>query len=255
MNGQYVGIDGCKGGWIAAILENGKLRLEKFSTVDKIVEKLPDADEYLIDMAIGLAERYEEKDWRPDHAARKELGKKGSSVFPVPCRQAVKIEGSPKNPEVVKMQRETNKKIMCVSLSAQTINIIPKIRELDDFLCRNAKYKNVFCESHPEMCFSRLNGEVILSKKSKSEGIKERCKLLENRLEQGALSDVREMAKKYHCKPDDILDAVCLAVTAGLKAEGECENIAAEEGPCVDSKGLRMQMVVPKKIQMVVKGM
>ena len=55
---------------------------------------------------------------------------------------------------------------------------------------------------------------------------------------------VRTSAKKLGCKLDDILDAVCLAVTANLDAQGRTEIIP--ENPSTDDKGLKMQMVIPK---------
>ena len=51
-------------------------------------------------------------------------------------------------------------------------------------------------------------------------------------------------AKRLGCKSDDILDAVCLAVTANLNAQGMAEIIP--ENPSTDNKGLKMNMVIPK---------
>jgi 8-oxo-dGTP diphosphatase len=50
--------------------------------------------------------------------------------------------------------------------------------------------------------------------------------------------------QKDECKLDDILDAICLAVTANLDAQGRTEIIP--EKPSTDDKGLKMQMVIPK---------
>ena len=32
-NGLYIGVDGCRDGWIAAVLDHGDLRLERFCTI------------------------------------------------------------------------------------------------------------------------------------------------------------------------------------------------------------------------------
>lgn len=56
---------------------------------------------------------------------------------------------------------------------------------------------------------------------------------------------VRASAKTLGCKPDDILDAICLAVTANLDAQGKTEIIP--EKPSTDDKELKMQMVIPKE--------
>ena len=47
-------------------------------------------------------------------------------------------------------------------------------------------------------------------------------------------------------RPDDLLDAACLAVTAALAADGMCETIPVE--PEQDENGLYMKLTIPKKI-------
>ena len=104
-----------------AVLDHGDLRLERFCTIDAIVSRYPLFDSFLIDMAVGL--RSNPRQHRPDDDARKELGVKKSSVFPIPSRQAVyetEEEG----------QKQANKQSLGKSLSKQSIAIIPKIREL-----------------------------------------------------------------------------------------------------------------------------
>ena len=250
MNRIYYGIDGCKNGWVVARLEKKQLSIEFYESISKFIQANPNADEYLIDMAIGFpsCEEYE----RPDKKARKILGKRGVTVFSVPCRQVVELGDSK---DSVTQNRDYLKKLnsetLGVSLSQQTLAIIPKMAELDRFLQENPEYKDRICESHPEVCFARLNGnEAIEIKKSRTKGISKRIKVLEKYLKAGALDDIKALTKKCNCKPDDVLDAVCLAVTARFKAEGKYECIQGsvepgEEGYLVDDKGLRMQMVVP----------
>ena len=241
-DGQYIGIDGCRNGWIAAILDNRNLRIERYETILDIMREFPTADSYLIDMAIGLPECSEESEKRPDKAARKELGKHGSTVFPIPCRQAIMVDSN--DPQAVVKMRELNRSVLEKSLSSQSINIIPKIRELDKFLDDHREYKNVLCESHPELCFTRLNGKALMMKKKTAEGLEERRSILEKYIEKGMLDGIQVRAKELHCMPDDIMDSVCLAVSAALKAHGMCEMIPEE--PETDARGLVMQMVVPK---------
>lgn len=241
-DGQYVGIDGCKNGWIAAILDYGHLRIERYGTILDIMREFPTADAYLIDMAIGLPESTEEEILRPDKAARKELGRYGSTVFPIPCRQAVMVD--PNDPQAVVKMRELNRSVLEKSLSAQSINIIPKIRELDEFLDQHRGYKNVLCEAHLELCFKRLNGKALMMKKKVAEGLEERRLILSKFMENEMLDSILDRAKELHCMPDDVVDAACLAVSAALKAHGMCETIPEEPGK--DARGLIMQMIVPK---------
>ena len=241
-DGQFVGIDGCRDGWIAAVLDYGQLRIERYHTVLDIMCQFPTADAYLIDMAIGLPESITEMKNRPDREARKELGKRGSAVFPIPCRQAVKVDSD--DPQASVKMREMNRSILDKSLSSQSIRIIPKIRELDEFLDEHKEYKNVLCEAHPELCFTRLKGQALKMKKKEIEGLEERRKIFFKYLKNEMLEGIPDRAKFLGCMPDDIMDALCLAVSAALKAHGMCEAIP--ENPEKDSRGLIMQMIVPK---------
>ena len=206
-DGLYIGADGCRGGWIACILDHGEFRLEHYDSVEKLVNKYPEYDAFLIDMAIGL--RSSAYQLRPDDLARKELGALSSSVFPVPCREAVYAITEEE-------QKQANKRAFGKSLSKQTINIIPKIREVDEFLIAHPQYKNRILESHPELDFTRLNGSVVKTRKKETAGFTQRVAILNKYLPKNHLSGLREKAKELKCNPDDLLDAVCLAVTAAL---------------------------------------
>ena len=251
MNKIYYGLDGCRDGWVAARLENNHLSIEFYETISEFVQANPNANEYLIDMAIGFPSCKEQV--RPDKAARKILGKRGVTVFPVPCRQVVEL-GESKESVIQNREelKELNRKKLGVSLTQQTLAIIPKMAELDRFLQEQPEYRDRICESHPEVCFTILNkNRAIEIKKSRSKGISKRTEVLEKYLEPGALSDIKALAKKGNCKSDDVLDAVCLAVTAKFKGEGKYECIHGdvkpeEDGLLVDNKGIRMQMVVPR---------
>ena len=84
---RYLGADGCRGGWITAVLDHGELHLERYQSVEEVTAAWPEFDAFLIDMVIGL--RSNAAQLRPDDLAKKELGPRASTVFPVPCRQAV----------------------------------------------------------------------------------------------------------------------------------------------------------------------
>lgn len=185
-------------------------------------------------MVIGL--RSNTQQLRPDDLARKELRPRSSTIFPVPCRQAIYAVSEEE-------QKQTNKKVLGKSLPKQSINIIPKIRELDEFLDHHPEYKNKILESHPELDFSRFNGDVVMTRKKEYIGFKERVHILEKYLPEKPLSCLWDEAKEYRCNPDDLLDAVCLAVTAALSAHGLCETIP--KNPELDDKGLCMKLTIP----------
>lgn len=232
--GRFIGVDGCKGGWIGAVIEDRSLEVKRYDSILQLVEAYPVFDGFLVDMAIGLQESAE--DIRPDDAARKMLVSRASTVFPVPARQAVYADGKER-------QKKANIAVLGKSLAKQSIAIIPKIRELDEFLNEHTEYKNVICESHPELCFARLKGEVLISRKKEFPGFSERVHILSEYLGRENLEGLWNKAKELRCNPDDVIDAVCLAVAAGLKAQDMCETVPAD--PKADARGLLMQMLVP----------
>lgn len=234
--GLFVGVDGCKGGWVAASINNRQLYLKKYNDFSKMVFEIAQFDGMLVDMVMGLPSNIEQYEKRPDGIARK-IVPRTSTVFAVPSRQAVYEFTKEK-------QKEANLSAVGKSLSEQTIAIIPKMREVDEFLLSNEKYVNVIRESHPEACFARLSGGFLMTKKSEKGGIADRVQVLSMFLQDLSVEYVRKFAKKLGCKPDDILDAICLAVTANLDAQGRTEIMP--ENPSTDDKGIKMQMVIPK---------
>ena len=165
----FLGVDGCKGGWIVAVLGSA-LRIERLSSIGEILETYPDYSAFLIDMVIGLRDSVEQL--RPDDIARKELKPRGSTLFPVPSREAV-------YKETYEEQKKANLKTLGKSLPKQASAIIPKIREIDEFMSEHPEFKNRIDESHPELDFARLNGSVLLTRKKDPTGIDERLKVFD----------------------------------------------------------------------------
>ncbi|MDD3416071.1 MAG: DUF429 domain-containing protein [Lachnospiraceae bacterium] len=229
-----IGVDGCKGGWVAAVFKQGRLEINKFNHIEDIVNRYPDFDELFIDMVIGLQSN--KNHIRPDTYARQIIKERTSTIFPAPCRQAVYAN-------TVAEAYEENERVLGKKFTPLTVGIIPKIRELDSFFQNNQKYKNVIKESHPEVCFARLNERTMLSKKSEIDGIEERFKLLARYIQELSLTKLSILAKTMKCSIDDILDAICLAVTSNIAAQGYYEVIP--EIPMHDETGLLMQMVIP----------
>ena len=87
---------------------------------------------------------------------------------------------------------------------------------MDEFLRSHPGYKNVILKSHPELAFSRLNGQILLSRKKEFLGFSERSYILAEYLGNGndLLKKLSSKAKELGCTPDDVVDATCMAVTA-----------------------------------------
>ncbi|WP_242965008.1 DUF429 domain-containing protein [Petroclostridium xylanilyticum] len=173
---------------------------------------------------------------RPDLIVKKELGKKGSSIFEVPCRQAVYAEDK-------KVARERNIAILGKSLSEQTLGIAKAIKQVDEFLQSKPQWKNGLLESHPEFCFSKLNNnQPILEHKTSTEGQQKRLGILReyypkaDQVVEKFLADV-----PYRKKIDDVVDALCLAVMGKVILEKGLKTIP--EKPMMGAKGIIMQIV------------
>ena len=235
--GIYIGADGCSGGWALCILDRGRPRIEFKETIEEAAAACPAFDAFLIDMVIGLPGGKKEK--RPDNMARKELGGRASTVFSAPCRQTLAYDPRTQAVEI----REKNKEILKKSLSSQTMAILPKIKELDCFLQDHPEYRGRILESHPEVCFKRFFGAPVSESKKDLSGFMKRTKILADYLPEEFLLRLPDMAKDYRCRPDDLMDAACLAVTAAFSAHGMCDTILEE--PMADETGLEMKLTVP----------
>lgn len=239
MEGTFIGVDGCRDGWIAAVIEDGQLRIEFYQKMEDLLAVYPDPDRVLIDMAISLP--YTCDDLRPDDEARKILGRKGSSIFPIPSKAAVYAAGEEK-------QKEANRITLGKSLSKQSIAIIPKLLQLDSFMINHPEYQDKISESHPEVCFSCLAGSPLMSNKKDFFGLTERTAVMASFLPDATmeliLRTVEEM-KQVHvkCTADDVADAICLALTACLDQQGKTRTIP--ENPKPNRDGLLMQMIIP----------
>ena len=232
--GLFIGVDGCKDGWVAAILDHGEQRIEKYKTIESLMAAYPTFDAFLIDIPIGLVNDPNQN--RPDSAAKQDIRERSSSVFPIPCRQAVYAEGE-------EAQKEENIRILGKSLSKQTTSIIMKIREVDEFLQNHPEYKNKIMESHPEVAFARLNGEVVKFHKQGIFGANLRRFILSEFLGKEFLNGTEEVSKELDCDHADVIDALCMVVTAAMYNHGEYDTLP--ENPETDETGLIMQMTVP----------
>ena len=220
-----VGVDGCRGGWVASSAEEPILF---FQTFEEILEKY-EKKTILIDLPLGLPET--ERDL--DRSARKSFDVQPSSLFSVPCRDAIYAKSYDEACEL--NERKTGKKI-----SKQVWNIGPKIREVDACLRASLGLAKYVFEAHPEVCFCILKGGRLSYSKKKPEGLEERLNLLEkfdtsaryryNR----ALADYprRIMAR------DDVVDALVLGLAAN-------NFTTFQDGITNDEYGLPIRLAIP----------
>lgn len=234
-----VGIDGCKGKWIAVALHRDFYEVDKYSTIDEICNTYSNADVMLIDIPIGLPENTQQDAARPDKLLRKDLKGKASSVFSVPCRQAVEEQDRTK-------AKALNLSVLGRSLSEQSLGICASIRQVDHFLQRHPEWKNRLMESHPEYCFALLNhGEPVLESKLEEAGRKIRLRNLSHYFPEASSVVERFLsAVPGRKKADDVIDALSLAIMGKIGLEQGFTSLP--ESPETDRTGLKMQIVTAK---------
>ncbi len=205
---RCIGIDGCRGGWIAVTIDKKTKGIE--AEVYPCIKDFWQANEKqsaLIDIPIGLPNDTSSREC--DRRSRLLLGKGLSSrVFNPPIRPA--LNSLDYNSVNIVNSAATGKKI-----SKQTYNIIPKIREVDQLLQEQPEAKHWIRESHPEVCFSALNnGAALRNSKHTYRGMKERIDLISLYLPTGE-SILHDLLSRFTAKTvgeDDIVDAMALAV-------------------------------------------
>ena len=248
---KFWGIDGCPCGWFCVGLGAGDswdcfLAKDIGEAHEKLRQR--NAKLALIDIPIGLPDKKGKREC--DTKARQFVVGRRSSVFSVPCRQAVEAYRNASGDKFVKEEvgRRVSETVGRGPLSKQTWGIVPKIAEVDSFLCENKDAQEFFREMHPEVCFCAFNGKPLShAKKLKSgkinpEGMKERKRILKTLLPEAEkiFDDIRN-CYQYGVGDDDILDALAGALTAKFVNCGKYKTLPSKPSP--DLHDLPMQML------------
>lgn len=243
---QVAGVDGCKAGWLIAIVsgakKNGVENSWEFTfkkvviadTFAKVLSKTIDCVLVCIDIPIGLSNG--DKPRQCDVMARKLLrGARASSVFPAPIRPCLSTTDYE---TACKISHEHSGK----KLSKQSFALLRKIRQVDDLMTPPLQQR--VREIHPEISFWALNDKKPIQQNKKTVPGQAR----RHRLLQGVFGDVESVliqAPDSGYVMDDALDAIVAAWTAGQTIIGKA--VTLPEKPEHDSEGLRMEIVHPVK--------
>jgi predicted RNase H-like nuclease len=249
--GTYVGVDWAAGDWIAFALDDAESAGDGWAVgthpaMLNVWHEYREAERILVDVPIGLPETEVRA---CDKQARAELGGRTSSVFATPCRAAVEAE-------TYDEASALNEAALGGGISAQAWGIVPRIREVDVLLAEHGDADGTIRESHPELCFRRLDEEGrIVASKHDAAGLAQRRDVLA--AVDDELGDVYEAIVDEYVdvdpafkRPisrnarDDVLDAMVLALTA---REAGDEPATVPESPPKDAAGRRMEMVCPDR--------
>jgi 8-oxo-dGTP diphosphatase len=234
---MFIGIDGCRGGWICSSIDNNKIEISMLKRIENIVN-MPGYNNMelcLIDIPIGLPSN---RHRTCDQEARKLLKERWRSVFYTPVRKAVYSKSYQEACTVNKTA--TDKKI-----SIQVWNIHCKIKEVDRFIIKSG-LKTIH-ESHPEICFLGFNGgNPCRFSKKKRDGVEERLQIIKREIPQ-LESEIKKTYKKFTRKEagkDDIIDSAILLCTAMKNGNliNICDKIETDE------KGLVMEILYYKDL-------
>jgi predicted RNase H-like nuclease len=230
-----VGVDGCPGGWIAAIWDTDRNEWSPrhFDDIQQLLAAMGEADCIGIDIPIGLRDDGTAR--RCDIEARRLLGwPRMTSVFPAPQRSLLNCAS---HSEASTLSKERFTK----GISQQAFGIFKKVREVDCAITPDLQQRVI--EVHPELTFHAMNGgRPLLHSKKKLDGFAERRDLLRRHVSPSipeTRADARTLAPTAGA--DDLLDALAAAWTARRFAECRAERVPRE--PERDERGLRMEIV------------
>ncbi|MBI3698019.1 MAG: DUF429 domain-containing protein, partial [Acidobacteria bacterium] len=90
----WAGVDGCRGGWVLAVLDASRAvtTIRVLKTFAEVALESREVELTLADIPIGLPSADCARDRLCDTMVRRELGPRASSVFAVPAREAAWAE-------------------------------------------------------------------------------------------------------------------------------------------------------------------
>jgi predicted RNase H-like nuclease len=230
---NIAGVDGCPAGWLCLIeeLDSRRIGSKIFPTFAELANALA-VNIIAIDIPIGLMDSGSRA---CDAEARRFLGgKRGTSVFPAPIRQAL----------AARSFHEANmlsRRIQGKGISQQAWNIYRKIAEVDDVLRARPDLRDRVIEVHPEVTFAHWNGAPIIEGKKSKEGAAIRRALIDAHFGADAFQAVRRRYKLKEAADDDILDAFAALRTGERIMNAEAATMP--ERPAHDGAGLPMRIV------------
>lgn len=212
---EVAGVDGCPAGWLMVKYTSGTFYHQIHHNFEELVSANPNLTRILIDIPVGLASPGYPR--TIDQKLREQLPERSSTVFNTPVRAAIYASQFDE-------ARQINKQMTGKSLSIQSLNLMDKIKQVDQYLISAPKNEAKIYESHPELCFKSLhNDRTSLSKKSTKEGLRDRLLVLANYepsikyLYQNILASTL----RKHVRRDDIVDAFCLCLINKMALHGE----------------------------------
>jgi predicted RNase H-like nuclease len=109
------------------------------------------------------------------------------------------------------------------AIGIQCFGIVPKIREVDDFLTTRPEMRPRVFEVHPELCFTRLAGTPMGHSKGTIDGRAERIQALRRAFP--TIDNLITLAGREGIHVTDLLDAAAACWTARRCWAGTAESL------------------------------
>ena len=219
-----LGIDGCPGGWVGALVDGSEVAWHAGTFVELLVLE---AAVVAVDIPIGLPPGAARR--AADLEARAALGPQRSSVFFAPPRVVL---GAVDQPDATRLSRTAGS----TGVSIQLFHVLGKVVEVDAALRADAGAGARVVEAHPEVSFRRLARTDALPSKRTAAGRAARLQAVRSWLPDLELP----VPAPGRAKPDDCLDALACAWTAQRWSRGAADVLGDE----VDGTGVPMRIVV-----------
>lgn len=206
---KVAGVDGWRGGWVIAVLDIADRTISLRSEADfaAVIATTRDCAVVGVDIPLSLPTGSERAS---DAALRSHLGKRSSSLFATPCRQAIACDD-------YSAANAMNRTVTGKGLSKQSWGLAAKIRDARVATGHLVPEAGIY-EVHPESSFVELCGHDELVNKKTARGVGQRLSALETEL--GQLAAVLAGGPPGPGL-DDGLDAIAAAWTAGRVATGD----------------------------------
>ena len=227
-----VGVDGCPGGWIVVAESDDGLNASVHPDWMSVMRNRERGSLIAVDIPIGLPASGARL---CDIETRAYLGgPRSSSVFPTPVRACL-VPGSYE--EVSARHRSCDGR----GLSRQAFNLLPKIRQVDQYLLGHAADWPRIWEVHPEVSFKIWNaGCALQHRKTHRSGRNQRESLIDS-VWKGERERIFAGVKGTGCRRDDLNDAFAALWSARRIASGLARKWP-ETTDEADERGLRMQI-------------
>jgi len=242
--GKHVGLTWAGKGWFGVVLhDDGVWETDLFPSIFGLWKYHSDATNVFVDVPVGLPSGGRR---RCDRKAKRRLGTDHGSVFYAPVREAV-YEGN------IEEAKEINERAG-YSIQNQAWSVVPRIREVDEFLDTYPSARDRLGETHPELCFYALNGRTGLDAGKNTEAGREQRRelLVDEHPEAGRIYEdsVARFTEPAYAPlvggVADVLDAFVAAVTARRAPDGVAT--LPEDSP-TDERGLPMRITYPSDVE------